>query len=104
MYVPTYLNLTLCNVDKYGLFKLIDRNSYTHNCLYLVLKAGGLSNIHLQHLVLFSLRNRTIHKCDLTNVCNALGVNIELISLKGAEVTSRTEHYLAGIEFQDNIL
>ena len=48
-----------------------------HNCLYLALQAGGLSDITLQHLIL-TLRNRTIHECDLTNVCNALEINIEL--------------------------
>ena len=68
--------------------------------MYLALKTGGLSDIKLQHLIL-SLRNRTIHKCDLTNVCNVLEINIELLSLKGAEVKSRTEHYPAGIDFQE---
>ena len=33
--------------------------------------------------------------------CNVLEINIDFISLKGAEVKSRTEHYSAGIEFQD---
>ena len=66
-----YLNSALLHIDKYGLFENIDRTNYKHNCLCLALKAGGLSNIKLQHLIL-TLRNRTIHKCDLTNVCNAL--------------------------------
>ena len=47
------------NLDKYDLFKNIDRNNYKHNCLYLALRAGGLSDIKLQHLML-TLRNRTI--------------------------------------------
>ena len=71
--------------------------------MHLALKAGGLSYIKLQHLVL-TLRNRTIHKCDLTNVCNVLEINIELISLKDAEEKSRTEHYPAGIDFHENII
>ena len=62
--------------------------------MYLALQAGGLSYIKLQHLIL-TLRNRTIHKCDLTNVCNALETNIELISLKYDDGDSRVEHYPA---------
>ena len=49
-----------------------------------------------------TLRNRTIHKCDLTNVCNALVINIELTSLKYEEGNSRVEHYPSPyIGFQD---
>ena len=81
-------------------FQNIERNNNKHNCLYLALKAGGLSYTKLQHLIL-TLRSRTIHKCDLTNVCNVLEINIELISLTDAEVKSRTEHYPAGIDFQE---
>ena len=55
-----YLNLTLFNLEKYGLFKHLDRNNYKHNCLYLALQAGGLSDINLQHLILI-LRNRTTY-------------------------------------------
>ena len=80
--------------------KNVDRNNYKHNCLHLALKAGGLSYIKLQHLI-STFRNRTIHKCDSTNECNALEMNIEFLSLKGAEVKSRTEHYPAGIDFQE---
>ena len=35
-------------------------NNYKHNCLYLALQAGGLSDIKLQELIL-TLRNRHIH-------------------------------------------
>ena len=52
-------------------FKKVDRNNYNHNCLYLALQAGGLSDIKLQEIIL-SLRNRHIHKCDLSKVCNVL--------------------------------
>ena len=65
------LNNTLFDFDKYGIFKTIDRLNYKHNCLYLALEAGGLSDIKLQQLNL-TLRNRTVHKCDLSNVCDAL--------------------------------
>ena len=72
--------------------KNVDRNNYKHNCLHLALKAGGLSDLKLQHLIL-TLRNRTIHKCGLTTVCNVLGINIELISLKDEDGNRRVEHY-----------
>ena len=71
--------------------------------MYLALKAGGLSDLKLQHLIITS-RNRITHKCDLNNVCNVLESNIELLSLKDAEVKNRTEHYPAGIDFQENII
>ena len=76
-----YLNLINFDLSKYGLFKHIDRNNYTHNCLCLALEAGGVSDVKLQQLIL-TLRNRTIHKCDLSNVCNVLEINIELLSLR----------------------
>ena len=43
-----YLNNTIYDLDKYGIFKTVDRNNYKHNCLYLALQAGGLSDIQLQ--------------------------------------------------------
>ena len=46
-----------------------------------MLKAGGLSDIKLQELIL-TLRNRHIHKRDSSNLCNTLETHIELISLK----------------------
>ena len=82
--------LTLCNLEN-GLFKTIDRNNYKLNCLYLALQTGGLSDIELQRFIL-TLRNRTIHTCDLTNVCNVLETN-ELTSLKDEYVKSSIEHY-----------
>ena len=69
--------------------------------MYLALKAGGLSNIRLQHLIL-TLRNRIIHKCDLSNVCNALDINIELFHLDDVG-DSRVGHYPAPyIDVQSN--
>ena len=52
-----YLNIT---IFEYCIFKSVDRRNYKHNCLYLALPAGGLSDIKLQELVL-TLRNRHIH-------------------------------------------
>ena len=66
-----HLNLILFDLEKHGLFKNTDRNNYKHKCLYLALKAK------IQHLM-STLRNRTVHKSDLTNVCNVLEINIEL--------------------------
>ena len=54
-----YLNNTMFDLDKYGVFKNVNRNNYEHNCLYLALKAGGLSDIKLQRLIL-TLRTRLI--------------------------------------------
>ena len=85
------LNNTLFDFDKYGIFKTIDRLNYKHNCLYLALEAGGLSDIKLQQLML-TLRNRAVHKCNLSNVCDALEIHIELISLRD-DGTCRVEHY-----------
>ena len=33
-------------------FKTVDRNNYKHNCLYIALQAGGLSDVKLQELIL----------------------------------------------------
>ena len=88
-----YLNITILDLSKYGVFfKNVDKTKYTHNCLYLVLQAGGLSDIKLQELIL-TLRNRHIHKCDLSNACNALDINIELISIRTDGKKSAVEHY-----------
>ena len=69
---------------------------FRSNCLYLALKAGGLSDIKLQQLVL-TLKNRTIHKCDLSKVCDALEIHIELITIKN-DGLSRIEHYGKGYD------
>ena len=50
-----------------------------------------MSDIKLQQLIL-TLRNRTIHECDLKNVCDALHTNIELISIRNDGIC-RAEHY-----------
>ena len=89
----SFLNKTIYDLSKYGICKSVDTNNYHHNCLYLALQAGGLSDIKLQELIL-TLRNRTIHKCDLSNVCNVLEINIELISLRD-DGTNRVQHYPA---------
>ena len=71
--------------------KIVDRRNYKHNCLYLALQSGGLSDIKLQELIL-SLRNRHIHKCDLENVCNITEIHTELIPLS-SNGENRVEHY-----------
>ena len=80
-----YLNNTIFDLAKYGIFKTVDRHNYKHNCLYLALQAGGLSDVKLQELIL-SLRNRHIHKCDLENDCKTLETHIELIPLRNLKV------------------
>ena len=72
-----------------------------HNCLYLALKAGGLSDIKLQELIL-TLRNRTIHKCDLENVCNVIKIHIGLIPLR-SDGENRVEHYGKDFDEKYNI-
>ena len=86
-----YPNITIFDLSKYDIFESADRQNYKHNCLYLALQAGGLSDVKLQELIL-SLRNRHIHKCDLENVCNTLGIHIELIPLR-SNGENRVEHY-----------
>ena len=39
-----YLNITIFDLSKYGIFKSVDKNIYKHNCLYLALQAGRLSD------------------------------------------------------------
>ena len=78
-----------------------DRTNYNHNCLYLALEAGGLSDIKLQQLIL-TLRNRTINKCDLSNVCDVLEIHIELISIRD-DGTCRVEHYGKDYEEKYNL-
>ena len=48
----SFLNNTIYDLSKYGLFKSVDKSKYTHNCLYLVLQSGGLSDAKLQELIL----------------------------------------------------
>ena len=86
-----FLKKAIYDLSKYGIVKSVDRNNHNHNCLYLALQAGGLSDIKLQELIL-SLRNRTAHNCDLSNVCDTLEVRIELISIKN-DGLSRIKHY-----------
>ena len=87
-----YLNITIFDLSKYGIFKSVDRNNYKHDCLYLALQAGGFSDIKLQELIL-TLRNRHIHKCGLSNLCNTWEINIELISIRNDGEKSDVDHY-----------
>ena len=88
----SFLNKTIYCLSKYGMFKSVGKSNYHHKCLYLALQAGGLSDIELQELIL-SLRNRHVHKCDLSNVCDTLEIHIELIPLRNDVETNRVEHY-----------
>ena len=72
--------------------------------IFVALEAGGVSDVKLQQLIL-ALRNRTIHKCDLSNVCNVLEINVDLISLRDGNETCRVEHYpqYPSVEYDENI-
>ena len=85
----SFLNKAIYDLSEYGIFKSIDRCNHNHNCFYLALQAGGLSDTKLQELI---LRNRTIHKCDLSNICDTLEIRTELVSIKN-DGLPRIEHY-----------
>ena len=57
-----------------------------------VLKEEILNNDMSQEEWLLTLRNRTIHKCDLENVCDALHIQIEVKSIRN-DGDVRVEHY-----------
>ena len=73
--------------------------------MYLALQSGRLSDIKLQELIL-TLRSRHIHKCDLSNLCNTLEINIEIISIRTDGKKSGVEHYPQSphIEYGENIM
>ena len=100
-----YLNITIFDLSKYGIFKTVDRNNYKHNCLHLALQASGLSDVKVQELLL-TLRNRHIHKCDLSNLCNTLEINIELISIRNDGKKSDVDHCPQSphIEYDENTI
>ena len=87
-----YLNITIFDLSKYGIFKSVDTNIYKHNCSYLASQAGGLSDVKLQELIL-TLRNRHFRKCDFSSVCDTLEIHIELISLRNDGGPNRVAHY-----------
>ena len=86
-----YLNNTKFDLDKYGVFKNVDKTNYHHNCLYLALEQGGLSDVKLQQLIL-TLKNRTIHICDLNKVCDTITIKIKLTTLRN-DGTHGVENY-----------
>ena len=67
----------------------------------MALQAGGSSNIQLQEWI-FTLRNRTIHRCDLPNVCNTLETKIEFISIRNDGKKSDVEHCPKSPHIEDN--
>ena len=101
-----YLNITIFELSEYGISKPVDRKNYKHNCLYLALQAGGLSDTKLQELLLTLRKNRHIHKCDLSNLCNTLEINIGLISIRNDGKKSDVDHYTQSphIEYDENTM
>ena len=67
----------------------------------MALQAGGLSYIKLQELI-STFRNRTIHKCEVYNVCNTLETNIELNSIRNDGKESDVEHYPKSPHIESN--
>ena len=49
-----------------------------------------------------NIKNLTIHKCDLSNVCDTLEIHIELISIKN-DGLSRIEHYGKDVDEKCNL-
>ena len=76
-----------------------DRHNYNHNCSYLALQPGGLSDINLQQIIL-TFRNEAVHTCDVSNVCDVLITNIQLIQIKD-DGKSRVEHH--GKDYGENM-
>ena len=55
--------------------------------------------------MILTSRNRSIHKCDLPNVCNVLEINIELTPLRDDNEKCRVEHYhqYPSTEYDENV-
>ena len=47
-----------------------------------------------------------MHKCDLSNVCNVLEINIELVSIRNDGKKCEVEHYPKSpyIEYNEHII
>ena len=67
---------------------------------YLLFQRNNLSKL------LLTLRNNTIHKRDLSYVCNILETNIEFISIRNDGKKSDVEHYPKSpyIEYNGNVI
>ena len=72
-----YLNKTDLDLDKYGVFKNVEKANYNDNCMYLALKAGGLEEEKLQQLKTMIL-NRTIPQSKLKYVAETFGIYIKI--------------------------
>ena len=75
-----FLNNTIFDFSRYGVFKEIDSNNYHDNCLYLALKAGGLPDNLLQMLKIFVM-NRIVPQYKLKEICETLQICIKLTSV-----------------------
>ena len=71
----------------------MDPANYSDNCLWLALKAGGMSDDKLDRLKILVV-NRFVPKCKLGAVCAALEIRIELKTVRtDASSTSRQESF-----------
>lgn len=70
-----YLNKTHFDFSRYGVFKEINKEDYSDNCLYIALKHGGFEQ--LEDLKM-ALKNRDIPECKLKDIADRFGICIKL--------------------------
>ena len=87
-----YLNNTIFDFSRYGVFNEVVKDNYNDNCLYLALKALKLNNDKLQLLKMFVL-NRIVPKCKLKEIANKLDIYIKLTSIRNDNEIARPEHF-----------
>ena len=63
-----YLNKTEFNLERYGVYKEVNPDNYIHNCLYIALQNGGLSDVKLNLMKSFVI-NREVAMCKLKDIC-----------------------------------
>ena len=77
-----YLNNTIYNFERYGIYNSVDTNNYDDNCLYNALKFGGLEEEKL-HFIKTIMKNREIPICKLNEICEKIKIQIKLRRIKG---------------------
>ena len=87
-----YLNSTIFDLPKHGMFKSVDRKIINIIVYILLYKQVDYHILNYKEFLL-TLRNRHIHKCGLSNLCNTLETNIELNSTRNDGKKSDVDHY-----------
>ena len=72
-----YLNKTIFDFSRYGIYKSFDVKNYDDNCLYLALKLGGLSEIKLNQLKC-KVIDRKVPQNKLKEICESLKISIKV--------------------------